>query len=59
MSGAGIRPQPPIAARDVPASSRWCQRLLVLLWLQAGDFEIWRRDPEGYVVVLASACGDL
>ena len=86
MSGAGIRPQPPIAARDVPASSRWYQRLLVLLWLQAGDFdaavararalaapilegpnvnpaarhrEIWLRDPDGYVVVLAGIPGDL
>jgi len=133
MSDAVTRPQPLIAVRDVPASSRWYQRLLggasahggreyeqlvdaagtlilqlhawdahhhphlgdeatrphgngVLLWFQVGDFdaavararalagpilegpqvnpaarhrEIWLRDPDGYVVVLAGASGDL
>ncbi len=128
-----MQPQPLIAVRDVPASSRWYQQLLgcasghggdeyeqlvdpagtlilplhawdahdhphlgnpdvrphgngVLLWFQVGDFdaavaragalgalvlegpkvnpaarhrEIWLRDPDGYVVVLASAYGDL
>jgi catechol 2,3-dioxygenase-like lactoylglutathione lyase family enzyme len=127
-----MQPQPLIAVRDVPASSRWYQRLLgcksghggveyeqlvnpsgamilqlhhwdahehrhlgdparkpygngVLLWFQLADFdaavgraramsaeiledahvnpnagqrEIWLRDPDGYVVVLASAYGD-
>ena len=133
MSDAVTRPQPLIAVRDVPASSRWYQRLLggasahggreyeqlvdaagalilqphawdahhhphlgdeatrphgngVLLWFQVGDLdaavararalagpilegpkvnpaarhrEIWLRDPDGYVVVLAGAPGDL
>jgi catechol 2,3-dioxygenase-like lactoylglutathione lyase family enzyme len=124
-----MQPQPLIAVRDVPASSRWYQQLLgctsghggdeyeqlvdpagtlilqlhawdahdhphlggphgngVLLWFQVGAFdaavaragtlgalvlegpkvnpaaqhrEIWLRDPDGYVVVLASAYGDL
>jgi catechol 2,3-dioxygenase-like lactoylglutathione lyase family enzyme len=128
-----MQPQPPIAVRDVEASSRWYQRLLgcrsghggpeyeqlvdrdgnlilqlhhwdahehphmgdpavkpygngVLLWFQIDDFaaavaragklpaeilegplvnpnanhrEIWLRDPDGYVVALASAHGDV
>jgi catechol 2,3-dioxygenase-like lactoylglutathione lyase family enzyme len=127
-----MQPQPLIAVRDVPASSRWYQRLLgcksahggtdydqlvnpsgalilqlhrwdahdhphlgapdrkphgngVLLWFEVADFdaavararslpaeileephvnpnaghrEIWLRDGDGYVVVLASAHGD-
>ena len=128
-----MQPQPLIAVRDVPSSSRWYQDLLecrsghggteyeqliddtgaivlqlhrwdahkhphlgdpaktpygngVLLWFQVDDFgsaaaranamsaqvlegpkvnpsanrlEIWIRDPDGYVVVLASAYGEV
>ena len=62
-----MRPQPLIAVRDVEASSRWYQRLLDCksghggkeyehphLNPNAGQREIWIRDPDGYVVVLAS-----
>lgn len=37
--------QPLIVVRDVEASSRW---------FCTGHTEIWIRDPDGYVVVLAS-----
>jgi catechol 2,3-dioxygenase-like lactoylglutathione lyase family enzyme len=135
--GANVRPQPVIAVRDVPSSSRWYSRLLgalptsksmrsdhahlydrllcggslvlqlhawdeeehpnlvnakearpghgVLLWFEVDDFdaavkraralrakvllkpfvnpapghrEIWLRDPDGYVVVIASPDGE-
>ena len=84
-----MQPQPLIAVRDVPASSRWYQQLLGCASGHGGrEFEqlvnpagagalgapvlegpkvnpaarhreIWLRDPDGYVVVLASAYGDL
>lgn len=78
-----MQPQPLIAVRDVPASSRWYQQLLGCTSghgdaavARAGALgapvlegpkvnpaarhrEIWLRDPDGYVVVLATAHGDL
>lgn len=46
-----MRPQPLIAMADVEASSRWYEELK--------HREIWLRDPDGYVVVLAGAYGDV
>ena len=54
-----MRPQPLIAVTDVEASSRWYQRLLGCESAHGGPnrWECWLRDPDGYVVVLASPDG--
>jgi catechol 2,3-dioxygenase-like lactoylglutathione lyase family enzyme len=60
-----MRPQPMIAVTDVEASSRWYQRLLGCESAHGGPeyeggpnhWELWVRDPDGYVVVIASPDG--
>jgi hypothetical protein len=42
----GVRAQPLVAVRDVGASTRWYAKLLDV------------RDPDGYVVVIASRDGE-
>jgi hypothetical protein len=49
-----MRPQPLICVTDVERSRRWYQTL------PGGPDhrEIWLRDPDGYLVVLASPDGE-
>ena len=67
-----MRPRPLIAVADVEASSRWYQRLLGMAAEvvkpphrnpPSGDGgpnhrECWLRDPDGYIVLLASPDGE-
>ena len=65
-----MRPQPLISVIDVPRRSRWQQNLLGAEIAPAphrnrpegpggpAHREIWLRDPDGYLVVLASPDGE-
>ena len=63
-----MRPQPLISVTDVPRSSRWYQDLLEIALAPhrnppdgpggPAHREIWLRDLDGYLVVLASPDGE-